>query len=497
MSFTLFSVAILFITAGFILHGAVRGARRGTKKTFLSLISIFTSLVTSIILSPYIARDLGAFFAKFFASFIGYGKSEYMDMFLEAVLAMLLSSVLFLALFAAVRLLLAALFPLVRLIVSAKMGRVKDKSGIKKPETPMYEKNHKKRGAAIGAICGLLVSVITVAPIVGTLTLVKDAATVIEKVDKTSLNIGGVGAELTALKKYASDGPGLVLYHMGGKLIYSSAASTFMAEESVYLVNELENAGAIVDDLLALAKIFEAPANASKEDVAKIDALCEHLGEARLMTVLLAEYLPQAAKAWLAGEAFMNIPKPELGMGMSSAFDALLSVCAETDLYSVEDNMVTLLRVYSILLESGILQAGNDFSAIFACLDESNLLEKLDAELAKNPNMEPVREYLSNIIMRIVAEQLFGSGLFTSEMLSELTVNLSAALSEIMEGEYESDEAKVADMMAYAKEYIGAYGITLPDSIAQTISSVLLERVEAGGELTPADIEAILRGFLG
>lgn len=497
MSFTLFSVAILLVTTGFVAHGAVRGARRGAKKTFFSLISILTSLITALILSPYIARNLGAFFTEFLAGPLGYGKSEYMDMLLGAIVAMILSSVLFLVLFVLFRLLLAALFPLVRLIISKKMGGTKDKPGIKNPETPMYDKNYKKRGAALGAVCGLLVSVILLAPIMGTLTLAKDAVTVIEKIDKTAFNTGGMGAEVASLKKYANDGAGLVLYHMGGKLIYSSAASTFMANETVYLVNELENANIILEDFLALSKIFSSPAEATQDDIEKINVLCEHLSEMRLMTVLLAEYLPQAANAWLAGEDFMNIPKPQLGGAMNSAFDAILSVCAETDLYSVKDNMVTLLKVYTILLESGILQAGSDFEAILKCLDESNLLGKLDAELAKNPNMEPVREYLSNIIMRILAEQLFNSGFFTSEMLSELTVNLSNALSEIMEGEYETDEAMVNDMMSYAKEYIGTYGITLPDSIAESISTELLKQVEAGGEITPADIEEILKGFLG
>ncbi len=493
MSFTLFSVAILLVTAGFILHGAVRGARRGVKKTFFSLISIFTSLVTALIISPYIARSLGAFFTDFFADSLDYGSSEYMKMFIGAVVAMILSSVLFLLVFVLVRLLLALLFPLARLIISARIGYKKEKNGAKAPETPMYAGNYKKRSAAIGAVCGFLVSIIALAPIMGTLTLAKDAVTAVEKIDEAAFS---TGEEADALKKYANDGPGLVLYHMGGKLIYSSAASTFMANETMYLVNELENINIILDDLFALVKIFESPAEATAEDAAKIDSFCEHLSEMRLMTILLAEYLPQAANTWLKGEAFMNIPKPELGGAMTSAFDTMLAVCAQTDLYSVKDNMVTLLRVYSILLESGILQAGNDINALLAVIDESGLLEQLDAELAKNPNMESVREYLSNIVMRIVADMLFNSGLLTSEMLSELTVNLSSALSEIMEREYESDEAKVNDMMAYAEEYIGTYGITLPDSILETISAELLEQVEAGGEFTPADIEAILKGFL-
>lgn len=498
MSFTLFSVTILLLTALFVTCGAMRGAKRGVYKTTVSLITIFVSLVSAIVVSPYISRNSAVFIAEILGKNIGYGESEYMNMLICALIAMVLSSVLFIVLFFVFRGVFALAFSIIRLAIAKKseIKRNEAKSNIKAEQKyPVYTKNSSKHGAAIGAISGLLIMIIIMAPIMGTLSLAGNVIGTLEKADKNMFSKDvTLKKEIEAIYKYSKDGVGLALYYTGGHLIYSAAASTTLSGQTVYAVNELDKINEILDDLLAVAPVLQDPTKATDEHLEKINAVCEGLEESKLLTVILAEYLPKIATSWLADEDFMGIKRPDLGAMITPAFDSILSVCADTDIYNVKINMVSLLRIYYILIDSGILQAGTDINALLECISNSNLVDRLNAELDKNPNMKPVKEMISNLVMRAIIAQIFGEN-FSSEMLSELSATLANDVDKILNGIYDTDDEMIADITLCAKETLAEYGVTLPDSFIDPISKELVKEFKDGGEITAERLQEIFMGY--
>jgi hypothetical protein len=156
--------------------------------------------------------------------------------------------------------------------------------------------------------------------------------------------------------------------------------------------------------------------------------------------------------------------------------------------------MVSLLRIYYILIDSGILQAGTDINALLECISNSNLVDRLNAELDKNPNMKPVKEMISNLVMRAIIAQIFGEN-FSSEMLSELSATLANDVDKILNGIYDTDDEMIADITLCAKETLAEYGVTLPDSFIDPISKELVKEFKDGGEITAERLQEIFMGY--
>ncbi|MBQ9746622.1 MAG: hypothetical protein IJW21_07335, partial [Clostridia bacterium] len=204
------------------------------------------------------------------------------------------------------------------------------------------------------------------------------------------------------------------------------------------------------------------------------------------------------AGAWLRGEAFMKINKPTMNELIAPAFDGILEICASSDMYTVKDNTTSLLRIYSLILTSGILQTGNDFNAILACIQESDLIAKLEKEIDKNPNMSIIKMYTAEIAMRALADQIYGGNLggIVSENYEQLTEKLADAIETINNKGYGTDEEKIAAMTSYAQEYLNDYGISVPPALAEPIAEVMLSKINTGGGISASDIQDFLKGYL-
>ena len=194
----------------------------------------------------------------------------------------------------------------------------------------------------------------------------------------------------------------------------------------------------------------------------------------------------------------MLIPKPAMNEFIAPAFDGVLEVCANSTMYNIKDNTTSLLRIYSIILSSGIMKAGDDFNQIIDCIQSSNLIEKLDAEIDKNPNMIIIKTYTAEIAMRAIADEIYGDSIgdILGEDYSVLTERLAEAIETINNKGYGTKEEKVSAMMSYAQEYLGDYGVSLPASVAQPVAEIMLDRINTNGGVSADDIQNFLKSYL-
>lgn len=501
MSFTLLSLAIVIILAAAVTSGALRGAKDGFTKSAAVLTSVFVSLMVSLAVSPHISVLIGESILDMLKTLPAYiqlmiPESAYVDMLIVTVISMVLSSVIFLLIYAVIKTVLVIIFSkLYRNIES-------EKNPFPSETAPAYERSHNAWGAVVGGVSAFISVVIMFAPVTGTMRVVNKAINTIDKASPEVFAHPQAREQVEVFASYANDGMAMMLYTMGGEIIYTSAASSTVNGETVYMVHEMDSIEAIVNDFLALYPLLADPMNSGEKSAIHIEQLCNDMERSDMIDILMAEFLPQAANAWLHGEAYMLIPRPTLNELIDPVFDSILEICADSDIYNVKENTTSLLRIYSILLSSGILQAGDDFETIIACIQKSDLLAKLDREIEKNPNMEIIKTYTAEIAMRALADKIYGGAMgdimggITSEECNTLAEKLADAIQTINNKGYGTMEEKVSAMTSYAQEYLSDYGVEVPEEIAAPIAETILSQMGSSGNISADDIQDFLKGYM-
>jgi hypothetical protein len=415
-----------------------------------------------------------------------------MDWIITIAASALISSFLFLAVWGGLKLCLAIIFKFL-----SKHAPKQENNMFPKEDSPAYEKRPKAWGGAIGAVSGLLSAIIIMAPITGSLNMVTSVVNMIDKADRNFFALPEARREVDNLKKYANDSVSMVLYNIGGKLIYSAAASTTINGDTFYATKEVEAFEIIVDDFITLFPAIQNGAAATEEQIKAIDELCAHMEDSELLDYVMAEFLPQMSGAWSRGEAYMMIPKPDVNSMVTPAFDAVLRICSSSDVYTVKDNTQSLLEIYSILLSSGILQTSGDLNSIIACVENSDLITKLNAVIDKNPNMATIKTYTAEIAVRAIADNIYGgAGGILGGDYADLSEKLADAIETINNKGYGTNKEKVQAMASYAEEYFADYGITIPEGVAEPVAEIMISRINSGGSISAEDIENFFKNYL-
>jgi hypothetical protein len=417
--------------------------------------------------------------------------SYYLEVAVTTIVSMLVSSVLFLVVFWVLKLFFAVVL---KLIYKSKDDNIHRFSAEK---AHAYDRNPKAWGAVTGAISGLLATIIAMAPITGTMHMANKIIDIVHNCDRNAFAAPEVKKDIDTFKLYANDGVSNMLYYMGGNLVYSASASTMLYGETVYAVNEIENMELLVDDFLTIYPLMASLTGVTQEHIDAIDSLCVHIEESKIMDILMMEFLPPAARAWMNGELYMNIPRPAMNDIILPAFNGMLEICAYSDMYNVKDNLTSILRIYSILLSSGILQLGDDLDAIMNCIEQNDLIAKIDAEIDKNPNMAVIKTYTAEMAMRTIADKIYidMEAISDSEYVA-LTEKLADAIRSVNLKGYGTMEERVSAMTSYAQEYLGDYGVSIPMTIAAPVAEIMLTRIDNGYDVSAEDIQNFIKGYV-
>jgi hypothetical protein len=147
------------------------------------------------------------------------------------------------------------------------------------------------------------------------------------------------------------------------------------------------------------------------------------------------------------------------------------------------------------VLESDIAEIkSSDFKGLIACLEQSDLIDKLDTELSKNPNMQGIS--VSSIAMNLVSDKIEAIQ-YTQEDYAILTESLAEAVSAVKSRGYGSDEEMISVLSVNAQKYIGEFGVTIPDVIAEAAAREFLNNfVYNKDDITPKQIEDLLKSYL-
>lgn len=486
MTFTLLTVLIFLILGLVVFRMTMKGYAQGFIRAGIGFVSIIFSLLISSLLSSFVfAKRIGnVIIAEFDLDSLLSDMSEQIggnfDKMFSALITMVISSVMFLLIY------FIFLF-VCRLIISIvfKTALKADPNdvGFVGENDPWYRRNSNKLGAVIGGISGFLAMTICLSPIIGSLKTADKTITILE-------NLNVVDADtvegLDLVEKYSDDFGVTVLYYCGGKVVYDLGARTTVNGNTVILSREVKAFESISNDVMKLAENFSDIENVSAEDFRTVRDMCGKIEDSYFLSVLASDTLSSAANAWRMGEKFMEIEFPMSNETLDPVFDGVFSVFASSTYKTVASDLYTFVDICTLMIDSGLFDAGEDYDKLMAILEDGSVMDKLSTILEGNSRMASIKDVLYRTAMKTLVKTIKFDGYDVSEY-EGLINNITDQFNRL---QGQKDEKKVETLTDYAVQYISDYGVDVPESVAELVVAAMIKEIPAdeNGQVDPAQV---------
>ena len=472
MSFTVLSFVILMMFTMITCIEIYRGIHRGFLLSLVSLGNLVVSLLLSFVLTPVFSNMIAEPILAMIKRLRGYqnfaNALPSLNYVLSLVLQMAIGSILFLFVFFALRIVLSCL---ISLICKWCSRRVKNDPGYGREDNSCSTRINKIKGAICGVVSSVLLTMIVTSPIMGTLELSCNILSIVETSSNKATSSIGKG-NIAAVNELYGDVLGNAFYRCGGRWIYTNASSTALYGQTVSLLSEVETINNMSDDALQVFSVLQNPQNVTQKQVQALKNLREELPNLKLGELLITDVIRECSTSWKNGQSFLALKRPAMNVLVEPTVMAVLEQCSYTNTRNAAQNADTILEIYGILLESGILNASSEnYSEILSLVSETRLLEKLDEALGKNPEMKNITT--SPLLMMTFVYYLDSFG-FTE---SQYTVFLETVASWINDSGLTSESQKVTELSNQMSNFFSENGMYVPGNIMKEIASTLLNEL--------------------
>ena len=508
MSFTLLSIVLLLAVALAVFIEVRRGLRRGFVRTAVNLSAVLVSALGAVGLSVWISNLLAKMCAEILDLYLPL--ESFSEMFphvndiLVAVTDALLTPILFVAFFILLRLILRITVSILfckwrydpddpRYMATPKRPSSLLSPTYEAPDAPWHRRHDRLLSGITGGFCGFLAALFLLSPVLGTLST---AGTLLRGLKRMNVSMGQVipADELSEIEYYVNDSGAAILNAAGGELVFDAVAITELNDRPLSLRREVEACMEVCYEFSRVFKVVSKLDQATAEQREIIAGLGSRIEDSEFTRLLAADFLNSAANAWLEGEAFLKIQRPDLGEILNPLMDKALLVCAEATPECVGRDITTVLNIYLIAVESGLTD-NPDREDLMATLDDGGVLDRIYAELLKNPCMAHLAAELSNTALRIMAEAIDWADI-SSDVYKDLMGNLSEAMNLVNGMEGATFAEQVDSMTRYTMHYAEQYGVELPESMAKMAATAMVEQLAGNGKLTADHLEEFFNHYL-
>jgi hypothetical protein len=495
MSFTFLSVAIFFLFAAVLTIEIFRGIANGLRRTLMSLGAAVLSMLISIAMAPWISGLISysvyrmiqgaAFYEELTATFPSIGP------LVSEICRVVIGILIFIPLFFVLR---EAIFAVAKGIFRHHSDADASVPEYSREKDSYFDINEKVLCALTSALSAILITIVIIAPVGGVLDIADKALGLVSRASPEAVE--SVGEEnVSAVDRYSNDIGLNVFYQLGGRSVFRGITVADAYGQKNDILTEIGALSGIAEDFLSISEKFDTPGSMTQEDVAALKGIRAKMENVGLCDGILADLISNISGAWLRGNLYAGIGKPELSPIIEPAFDEVLGVCQNTEYYSARDNLGTIVDMYVAIIESGILNLDqSDMGAIIRCVESTELLTTLDSILADNGYMGGIS--VSSVAMRAVSKHLKESDIYDSSNYSDLMKNIADAINTVKSRGYATEEERVEVLADYAEKYLSGYGITVPESIAESTAKELLRSSEFLYNLTEGDIKNIFDNYL-
>ena len=495
MSISLLSVAILLIFFAISAIEISRSIKKGFRQSMISLGIVVSSLLLSVIVTNGVARLLTDLFimrivrdTAFYGELTGLFRS--LGDVLGALVSMAVGVVVFILVFFITRAILNAFF---MAIYNGAIKKNRGDSQYVMEKNSYFDANDKVLGAIAGAISAVIITMVVTAPLMGVLDVAARGIALTKTTDPIFEST--IDDEVQkSVDKYSDDVIGNVFYQFGGKIIFNSVASARMDVGRVYLLHELELLDKTAEDFVATYRVFENSGSGDWIDTSSLYELSDDVEQAEMFSGLLAEVLSNLGESWREGSSYLDIEKPATNSIIDPAFNRILNACAVTDAHSVKYNLPTLLKIYAIVLDSGIMQLDtDDYEQVIGFLNDSSIVDDLTEVLEANPYMSDIN--VSSMAMAAISQHILLNN-YDADEYSKLMSELAGSVNTVMNKGYASEQERVDALTSFAIKHIESYGVTVPEEIAKLAAREILKSLSSvNGEVSADDMSELFDSF--
>jgi hypothetical protein len=318
-----------------------------------------------------------------------------MDNIATVLVQALLSSVLFVVAFLIIR----AVFSLVIHIVASRKLKNKVEEFAREDRTG-ERKKEKLLSVIAGALCGVIVTAALTSPVLGIFDILHSFVEISDKTEMDLLKSFKLKDEqVRRADRYSRNFPSVFVYSMGGRMIYTATATATVNGKLVSVPIEISTIERSMDDVKSVIGLFQKEEQLSESDFKLLEKICTLSDDSVIFANLLTEYVQKGTQSWLDNSSFMSVPTPKVGARFNALFTEVLRACASTGADTVGDDMRTLVRIYSHMLESA-----DYHNALFA-ITNSDMMMNIGTELRKNNRMNNayIRDELYDVVVIAMA----------------------------------------------------------------------------------------------
>lgn len=511
MHFTLFSLLLILAVGASIFVEVRRGLELGFVRSAVSLATLLISALSSLGLSVWLSDKPSQMITELLFVLIPSLETladsfAHMQDILIALVDTLLTSILFVCIFPVLRWIFQGILSI---LFRARWKYAPDDpryAGTKErpnalvmpnyepADAPWHRRHDRLLGGVTGGICGFLAALLLLSPVLGILSTTRTILSSLNSMDADMSKAGISNELLDFADPYVYDGASAVLSAAGGDLAFDAVSVSSLNGHPVSLRREVVTCMDIGRDCLETIKVVRDPDGLTKKKKETIRGLGDAVNESEVTRLLAADFLNGAATAWLEGDKYLGIPRPEFGDVLDPLLDQILNVCMQTTPDCAGRDITTILNIYVIAVEHGLAD-NPDSEQLLKTLEEGGVLDLIYAELKKNPCMAHLTDELGNTALRIMAATIDWAN-FTPEVYANLMDNLAEAMNLVNGMQGATFDQQVESMTRYAMHYAEQYGFELPEPMAEMAATAMVEQLSGSKSLDADAMDAFFSYYL-
>ena len=483
------------------LLGLICGLTRGFAKAATRFLTVAVSVLVSFLVAMSLRAEISAFFAgktllealssvspelaageDALVAFLSACDAATAEIIVQFVAGFIILPIVFVAVFLIVNIISLIVFWIISAIVKFKKYRRGAISRI--------------LGAVVGTVQGVVVAAIIFLPFSGYANLALDIRSGLSSLDldeKTEEAIAGFYDEEVTL---AIENPIFAAINdCGGEALLHEFALFDVSGTKVDAREELRTFIEIYGKTLALnGADFKNP---TKENIDSLKDLADTVCQDPFTAEVISGVLRAFSNAIHSGDISLGLENPYRELAIS-----ITDIFIDTNGDTLGDNVNTIIEVYYILSDSGVLKAlaGENADGVEDLLiaeygeEGKNVINAVIDALKKNPATKPVVTSLTKLSVALLSTSLDMTGDATEvyeEVVGEVDTILNKKDDFATKEEYQ--ESIATDLDAVLREY----DIELEPEIIEDMAGLVAEKFfEHEGEITEDDInEALLFSY--
>ncbi len=362
-----------------------------------------------------------------------------------------------------------------------------------------------RRGIAmpLGALNGLLIVAVILAPICGFLTMggrvLGDVSTAAEKCDSDVVNamldkFGTDDEGVRALAAQIEQQPVIKFVDSTlGRPIFSSLTTGEVTSADgkaieVNLEQELRSVAGVAVHLTDATDALEKEGFV-EEDKNRLYGLVDSIDRSEWLTVLATDALSELAESWKAGESFGGLKCPSMDKAMESSFASLMDVLAHENAETLNEDLHTLFDVLGDFMISGLISGSYDTDQLIKNSSDNQLFEQVIHKLEANPRFAPVADEVRSMSVRLLSGLLGVDELLNGEH-ADLMQDVSQVLTDMIELEDRSE------ILRELENTFAVYDYDVPENVAVEMADQIIADLSDDEDkvITPEELTEYLIG---